>query len=71
MGPLIKTEIWWRGANFYHIYPSQRQNLLPTLEISNQNFQNFHNFQDFSKPSKNIQKFQKIQNLKFINFHNF
>ena len=26
------------------IYPSQRQNLLPTLEISNQNFQNFQNF---------------------------
>ena len=31
------------------IYPSQRQNLLPTLKILTQNFENFHNFQNFGK----------------------
>ena len=42
------------------IYPSQRQNLLPTLEISNQNFQNFHNFQNFGKKFQNLEFFSKI-----------
>ena len=53
----------WRWKRFYSIYPSQRQNLLPTLEISYQNFQNFHNFQNFRKkiPKSRVffQNFQK------------
>ena len=45
---------------FFHIYPSQRQNLLPILEISTQNFQNFHNFQNFGKKFQNLEFFSKI-----------
>ena len=46
--------------NYELIYPSQRQNLLPTLEILNQNFQNFHNFQNFGKKFQNLDFFSKI-----------
>ena len=59
-GPLhndICCEFLWI---FRHIYPSQRQNLLPTLEISTQNFQNFHNFQNFGKKFQNLEFFSKI-----------
>ena len=38
---------------FFHIYPSQRQNLLPTLKIIT------HNFQIFQKNSKFQKKFPK------------
>ena len=42
---LVLHAIWGKfHFCFPPIYPSQRQNLLPTLEIINQNFQNFHNF---------------------------
>ena len=51
-----------RFWNFPNIYPSQRQNLLPTLEISNQNFQNFHNFQIFGKKFPKSRFFSKISN---------
>ena len=47
--------------NFYSIYHSQRQNLLPTLKILTHNFQNFQKIQNFRK---------KIQNLEFF-FQNF
>ena len=43
------------------IYPPQRQNLLPTLEIITQNFQNFQKKSKFQK---------KFQNLEFF-FQNF
>ena len=38
-----------KKRDYVGIYPCQRQNLLPTLEISNQNFQNFHNNPNFRK----------------------
>jgi hypothetical protein len=41
---------------FCPIYPSQRQNLLPTLEILIQNFENFQIFKILEKNSK-IQNF--------------
>ena len=44
-------------GSFNYIYPSQRQNLLPTLEISTQNF---HNFQNFGKKFQNLEFFSKI-----------
>ena len=64
-------EFWWslflsaalaieeasRSSKFQLIYPSQRQNLLPTLEISTQNF---HNFQNFGKKFQNLEFFSKI-----------
>ena len=50
---------------FFHIYPSQRQNLLPILEISTQNFQNFQNFHNFQNFGKKFPKsrifFQNFQ----------
>ena len=46
--------------SFSKIYPSQRQNLFLTLEISTQNFQNFHNFQNFGKKFQNLEFFSKI-----------
>ena len=42
--------------NFGKIYPSQRQNLLPTLEILIQNFENFQIFKILEKNSQ-IQNF--------------
>ena len=36
-------------GNYISIYPSQRQNLLPTLEIVTHNFQNFQKIQNFGK----------------------
>ena len=38
---LWQFKIFVSGVNFSRIYPSQRQNLLPTLEIITHNFQNF------------------------------
>ena len=40
--------------SFHLIYPSQRQNLLPTLEIIT------HNFQNFGKKFQNLEFFSKI-----------
>ena len=45
---------------FHTIYPSQRQNLLPTFEILIQNFGNFHIFQNFGKKFPNSEFFSKI-----------
>ena len=47
IGQLMKE-----NKSFILIYPSQRQNLLPTLEIITHSFQNFQNFQTFGKNSK-------------------
>ena len=44
------------SENFIGIYPSQRQNLLLTLEILIQNFENFKNFKILEKNSQ-IQNF--------------
>ena len=56
----VAASVLERVFFFGIIYPSQRQNLLPTLEISNQNFQNFHNFQNFGKKFQNLEFFSKI-----------
>ena len=53
------------GDHFQSIYPSQRQNLLPTLEIITHNLQNFQKIQNFGK--KNLKSrifFQNFQNHK-------
>jgi len=42
------------------IYPSQRQNLLPTLKILVQNFENFQNFKILEKNSQIQNFFLKI-----------
>ena len=49
---------------FFHIYPSQRQNLLPILEIIT------HYFQKFSKYSKFRNKIPKSR-IFFQNFQNY
>ena len=49
-----------QSPNFSSIYPSQRQNLLPTLEIITHTFQNFHNFQNFGKKFQNLEFFSEI-----------
>ena len=46
--------------NYELIYPSQRQNLLPTLEIITHNFQNFQKNQNFGKKYQNLEFFSKI-----------
>ena len=47
------------------IYPSQRQNLLPTLEIITHNFQHFQKIQNFGKMFQNLEFFpQNFQNHK-------
>ena len=46
--------------DFDDIYPSQRQNLLPTLEILVQNFENFQNFKILEKNSQIQNFFLKI-----------
>ena len=48
------------NENFELIYPSQRQNLLPTLEIITHNFQNFQKIQNFRKKFQNLEFFSKI-----------
>ena len=48
------------GEIFMVIYPSQRQNLLPTLEIITHNFQNFQKIQNFGKKFQNLKLFSKI-----------
>ena len=55
----LKPSNTWQNATgeYWVIYPSQRQNLLPTLEISTQNF---HNFQNFGKKFQNLEFFSKI-----------
>ena len=45
---------------FILIYPSQRQNLLPTLEILIQNFENFQIFKILEKKFPNSEFFSKI-----------
>ena len=47
-------------SKFKHIYPSQRQNLLPTLEILIQNFENFQIFKILEKKFPNSEFFSKI-----------
>ena len=42
---------------YIQIYPSQRQNLLPTLEIITHNFQNFQKIQNFGKKFQNLEFF--------------
>ena len=46
--------------NFNLRYPSQRQNLFPTLEIITHNFQNFQKIQNFGKKFLNLEFFSKI-----------
>ena len=46
--------------NFEMIYPSQRQNLLPTLEIITHKFQNFQKIQNFGKKIPKSRIFSKI-----------
>ena len=46
--------------HFISIYPPQRQNLLPTLEIITHNFQNFQKIQNFGKKFQNLEFFSKI-----------
>ena len=54
----LAAPLWfWK---FWKIYPSQRQNLLPTLEISTQNFQNFQKNQNFGKKFPNLEFFPKF-----------
>ena len=45
---------------FDPIYPSQHQNLLPTLEIITHNFQNFQKIKHFGKKFQNLEFFSKI-----------
>ena len=45
---------------FNCIYPSQCQNLLPTLEIITHNFQNFQKIQNFGKKFQNLEFFPKF-----------
>ena len=48
------------------MYPSQRQNLLPTLKIITHNFQNFQKIQNFGKKiPKSKKNFQNSQNHKW------
>ena len=47
-------------SSFSSIYPSQRQNLLPTLEILIQNFENFQIFKILEKKFPNSEFFSKI-----------
>ena len=47
-------------GKFRIIYPSQRQNLLPTLEILIQNFENFQIFKILEKKFPNSEFFLKI-----------
>ena len=57
----------WRDHvfNYGPIYPSQRQNLLPTLEIITHNFQNFQKVKNFGKKFQNLEFFlQNFQNHK-------
>ena len=68
---------------FFHIYPSQRQNLLPILEIITHYFQKYSKFRNkipksriflpkFPKPQRGCQWHQRGRRLltsKFQNFH--
>ena len=50
---------------FFHIYPSQRQNLLPILEIITHIFRIFQKIQNFGKKFQNLEFFfQNFQNHK-------
>ena len=48
----VLTKLFTISECFSWIYPSQRQNLLPTLEIITHYFQNFQKIQNFGKNSK-------------------
>ena len=75
--------LWFYGINagknnsnsqnkgwFSRIYPSQRQNLLPTLEILIQNFWKFSNFQNFGKKFPNSEFFSwNFQNSRISIFN--
>ena len=55
----------WKCDRFQSIYPSQRQNLLLTLEIITHNLQNFQKIQNFGIFFKNLEFFvQNFQNHK-------